>query len=187
VPKFLTQYRIFIGSPGGLEEERNIFHHTLEKSTGLYAEPRGVTFYPVGWEDTISGVGRPQELINEDLKECDYAVFILHDRWGSPTGGGHSSGTEEEWKLAEQLYKETKIRNIALFFKQVSSSQIRDPGEQLKKVIAFKQQIEQGKKYLFKSYGETDEFSELGADSGCGCSDTFEFICTSLRSPPQTA
>jgi len=71
-------------------------------------------FHPVGWEDTIGGVGRPQEQINEDLKHCDYAVFVLHDRWGSPTGSGHTSGTEEEWALAEELYKATKIRNITL-------------------------------------------------------------------------
>jgi tetratricopeptide (TPR) repeat protein len=161
MPKSLIQYRVFIGSPGGLEEERKLFRRTLEKCTELHAEPRGATFYPVGWEDTISGAGRPQELINEDLNECDYAVFVLHDRWGSPTGGGYSSGTEEEWTLAEKLYKETKIRNITLFFKQVAAAQLHDPGAQLSKVLAFKRQIEEGKKYLFKSFDSTDEFREL--------------------------
>jgi hypothetical protein len=132
VPKLLTQYRVFIGSPGGLEEERKLFRDTLEEQTRNHAEPRGATFSPVGWEDTTGGAGRPQELINEDLRQCDYAVFVLHDRWGSPTGGGYSSGTEEEWELAEQLYEQRTIRNIALFFKQLASSQLRDPGEQLR-------------------------------------------------------
>ena len=86
MPKTLTQYRVFIGSPGGLEEERRCFRHRLERYTAVHSEPRGVAFQPVGWEETIGGAGRPQELINEDLSECDYAVFILHDRWGSPTG-----------------------------------------------------------------------------------------------------
>jgi Domain of unknown function (DUF4062) len=85
VPKQLTEYRVFIASPSGLEEERKRFRETLERFNDIYAEPVGVIFYPVGWEQTVSGVGRPQALINEDLKECDYAVFILHDRWGSPT------------------------------------------------------------------------------------------------------
>jgi len=161
MPKPLTQYRIFIGSPAGLEEERKLFRIKLEKYTALHAEPRGITFYPAGWEDTTSGAGRPQELINEDLRQCDHAVFVLHDRWGSPTGGGYSSGTEEEWALAEQLYTETKIRNIALFFKQVASPQMHDPGHQLRKVIAFRQQIEKEKKYLFKSYVAVGEFGEL--------------------------
>src|SRR6266849_3753404 len=162
MPKSLTQYRIFIGSPSGLEEERKQFRLALEKCNMLHAEPRGVIFYPVGWEDKSSGGGRPQEQINEDLRKCDYAVFVLHDHWGSSTsGGGYSSGTEEEWELAEKLYKDAKLFNIALFFKQPSSSQLRDPGEDLKKVVEFKQQIEKEQKYLFKSFAQPDEFHEL--------------------------
>src|SRR5262249_36663951 len=160
MPKSLTQYRVFIGSPGGLTEEREAFRDKLQRFTSHHAEPRGVTFHPVGWEDTIGGVGRPQEIINEDLKQCDYAVFVLHDRWGSPTGSGHSSGTEEEWKLAEQVYTEARIPNIALFFKDVDPRQLRDPGEQLRKVLDFKKEIEAQKKYLFKAYDGTEEFCE---------------------------
>ena len=159
MPKTLTQYRVFIGSPGGLKLERERFRSILEKCTRNHGEPRGVTFYPIGWEDTIGGAGRPQAIINEDLKQCDYAVFILHDRWGTPTGS-HSSGTEEEWELAEKLYEQAKIRNIALFFKDVHPAQLRDPGDELRKVLKFRQGIEDSKKYLFKAYGEVDEFCE---------------------------
>lgn len=160
MPETLTRYRVFIGSPGGLDDERKRFRQILDKHTAFHSEPRGASFYPVGWEDTLGGVGRPQELINEDLRRCDYAVFILHDRWGSPTGSGYSSGTEEEWELAEKLYTGTTVRNIALFFKQVDPRQLRDPGDQLKKVLAFKKRIEAGKKYLFKNYSSIDEFCE---------------------------
>jgi len=95
MPRSLTQYRVFIGSPGGLNEERRRFRDVPEKFTKLHSEPNGVTFHPVGWEDTIGGVGRPQEQINEDLRQCDYAVFVLHNRWGSPPGPGaprHKAG-----------------------------------------------------------------------------------------------
>jgi tetratricopeptide (TPR) repeat protein len=160
MPKSLMQYRVFIASPGGLQVERERFRELLEKYTKLNAEPRGVTFFPVGWEDTIGGVGRPQELINEELKQCDYAVFVLHDRWGTPPGAGHSSGTEEEWKLAEELYAEAKIRNIALFFKDVDARQLSDPGAQLTEVLKFKKSIEAGRKYLFKTYVTPDKFCD---------------------------
>ena len=65
----------------------------------------GLLFIPVGWELTLRGMGRPQQVINDDLRRCDYGVFVLHDRWGSPTSksGGYSSGTEEEYALARQL------------------------------------------------------------------------------------
>jgi hypothetical protein len=72
--------------------------------------PRGVTFHPVGWEDTLSGVGRAQGLINKDLKQCDYAVFVWHDRWGSPTGKRKMVGTEEERKLAESSTNSVRSR-----------------------------------------------------------------------------
>jgi hypothetical protein len=160
MPRTLTQYRVFIGSPGGLREERERFRDVLEKFTRLHSEPGSVTFFPVGWEDTIGGVGRPQALINEDLRQCDYAVFVLHDRWGTPTGNGHTSGTEEEWELAEKLYKKTKLRNISLFFKKIDDRQLIDPGDQLKNVLKFKHKIEIEKRYLFKSYVNIDEFCE---------------------------
>jgi hypothetical protein len=158
MPRSITQYRVFIGSPGGLTDERLKFRAALEKCSAHHGIHKDVQFHPVGWEDTIGGVGRPQELINEDLKTCDYAVFVLHDRWGSPTGNGHTSGTQEEWALAEELYKANKIRNIALFFKVVDSGKLSDPGDQLKQVLAFKKKIEEEKRYLFKQYAALDEF-----------------------------
>jgi hypothetical protein len=64
VPKLLTQYRVFIGSPGGLPDERECFRRKLEKFSALHAEPKGVLFHPVSWEDTVGGVGRPHRAVN---------------------------------------------------------------------------------------------------------------------------
>jgi tetratricopeptide (TPR) repeat protein len=160
VPKAITQYNIFIGSPGGLIDERKKFRAQLDKCSLHHGSDKDVRFHPVGWEDTNGGVGRPQELINDDLRQCDYAVFVLHDRWGSPTGNGYASGIEEEWALAEELYKANKIRNIALFFKAVDPGKLGDPGDHLKPVLAFKKRIEEEKRYLFKEYGTLDEFAD---------------------------
>ncbi|WP_158044157.1 DUF4062 domain-containing protein [Skermanella pratensis] len=158
MPRSITQYRVFIGSPGGLEEERKSFKQLLDRYSIVHAGPHDVMFHPVGWEDTTAGVGRPQELINEDLKQCDYAVFVLHDRWGSPTGPTFSSGTEEEFALAEELYRAAKIYNIALFFKDVDQSRRNDPGPQLKAVLDFKRWIEDDKRYLFRQYSQSADF-----------------------------
>ena len=160
VPKLLTQYRVFIGSPGGLDDERECFRSKLERFSALHAEPQSVLFRPVGWEDTLGGVGRPQALINEDLKQCDYAVFVLHDRWGSPTGRRYTSGTEAEWALAQKLYRDNKVRKIVLFFKKVDSRQLRDPGKQLEQVLDFKKQIEEGRQHFFKQYERIEQFAE---------------------------
>lgn len=161
MPRSLTQYRVFIGSPGGLQEERKRFRELLERYSKVHGEPAGVVFHPVGWEDTLGGVGRPQEIINRDLEPCDFAVFVFHDRWGTPTGNGRTSGTEEELELAEKLYAETKLRNIVVLFKNVNDSQLRDPGPQLQKVLNFKKRIEGERKYLHHQYSEPGEFHDL--------------------------
>jgi hypothetical protein len=80
---------------------------------------------------------------------------------GNADRGGYSSGTDEEWELAEQFYKDTKLRNIGLFFESVNPAQLRDPEPQLQKVLHFKQEIEAGKRYLFKSYDLVDQFCEV--------------------------
>jgi Domain of unknown function (DUF4062) len=156
MPRSLTQYRVFIGSPGGLEDERRGFRDTLERFNRHHGKPAAIVFDPVGWEDTIGGVGRPQDLINDDLSQCDYAVFVLHDRWGTPTGTGHSSGFEAEWELAEKLHSE-KIRNIALFFKDASG---RPDPAQFAKVVEFHASIEREKKYFSKPFANTKEFCD---------------------------
>jgi tetratricopeptide (TPR) repeat protein len=160
VSRTITQYNICIGSPGGLTDERERFRANLEKCSSHHGYDKYVRFHPIGWEDTIGGAGRPQELINEDLRQCDYAVFVLHDRWGSPTGSGYSSGAAEEWALAEELYKANKIRNIALFFKKIDPGKLADPGDQLKAVLAFKKKVEEEKRHLFKQYVTLDEFAD---------------------------
>jgi len=158
MPKTITQYNVFIGSPGGLSEERESFRDALNKCSRLHASEKDVRFEPIGWEDTIGGAGRPQELINEDLRQCDYALFVFHDRWGTETGSGYTSGTEEEWALAEELYTANKIRNIALLFKKVDDGKLKDPGDQLKAVLAFKKKIETEKRYFFAQFDDVKDF-----------------------------
>src|ERR1700709_631898 len=102
MPRIITVYRVFIGSPSGLEAERERFRDILRRFSRVHARHHDVEFEPVGWEDTLPGKGRPQAKINEDLTRCDYAVFAFHDRWGSATGNGTMVGTEEEWEIAER-------------------------------------------------------------------------------------
>ncbi|WP_146076427.1 tetratricopeptide repeat protein [Rhizobium grahamii] len=161
MPRSLTAYRVFIASPGGLETERSAFRDVLTKFSDEHSPFTDVIFEPVGWEDALGGAGRPQEIVNHALDESDYAVFVLYDRWGSHTGGGYSSGTQEEWHVAEGRYKAQKLRNICLFFKNVDADRLRDPGPQLQKVIEFRQQIESEKKYLFKTFNDISEFQHV--------------------------
>lgn len=133
MPFKITAYRIFIASPGGLREEREAFRATVYDYNETDAIQRGVLFIPTGWEDTLAGAGRPQGIINQDLKNCDYFVLVVWDRWGSPPGvtgaGVYTSGTDEEFHVAERCLNDTNepMLQMVILFKAVPPERRVDP------------------------------------------------------------
>ncbi len=157
----LFHYKIFIASPGGLIEERKAFREIVENFNQSDAIERGFYFQPIGWEDTLGHQGRPQEIINEDLKKCDYMFLVLHDRWGSPSDDSkYSSGTEEEFHVGIECLNndELPMIRIALFFKDVPKNQLADPGAQLSRVLAFKKEREDKKDFLYETFDVKENF-----------------------------
>ena len=165
--KDVKQYRVFIASPAGLDKEREGFRDTLRDYNEMDAVERGVLFSPVGWEETLGGIGRPQSIINDEVISCDYFIMVLWDRWGSSPHmngkGKYSSGTEEEYHIALECLadKKTPMRQIVVFFKAVDERMLSDPGEQLKKVLEFKRKLEAEKTLLFHTYDEVESFKKL--------------------------
>jgi tetratricopeptide (TPR) repeat protein len=160
----LTSYKIFIASPSGLEMERRLFRDVVNEHNETDANARGVHFIPVGWEITLAGIGRPQSIINEELKQCDYFILLLWDRWGTPTGTpeGYSSGTHEEFVVAMQCRKDnsTPMRQVVCLFKSIDPRQLADPGEQLKKVLEFKKERQDKKDLLYNEFDEIENFKK---------------------------
>jgi len=159
-------YKVFIASPSGLEAERKLFVEVLDEYNKIEALHRGVMFQTVRWEDALARMGRPQHLINEELKECDYFLLLLHNRWGSSPGENKSkatSGTEEEYNIAMECYKDKifPMKQIAAVFKTIDNVQLADPGEQLQKVLEFKKKIEEEKKLLYATFFSEDEFRRI--------------------------
>jgi|HubBroStandDraft_4_1064222.scaffolds.fasta_scaffold03063_2 tetratricopeptide (TPR) repeat protein len=157
----LTAYRVFVASPGGLVSERQAFRDAIIAYNEMDAISRGVMFIPVGWEQTLPGMGRPQSLINEDLADCDFFVLILWDRWGSPSGDeAYTSATSEEFTIARDCWKNPDhcLREIAAFFKAPDTRQMSDPGEQLRNVLDFKRELERTKELLFNTFDDVSSF-----------------------------
>jgi len=164
MPEEIALYRVFIATPGGLEAERRVFTRVLNNYSTAEAIPRQALFFPVGWEDTLAGVGRPQELINQDLDRCDCFVLILWDRWGTPPGGDprYTSGTEEEFRRAMEHFRDPNhsLKQIVVLFKQVDPQRLQDPGVQLQRVLAFRAELENSRNLLFSTFSEGTELEE---------------------------
>jgi tetratricopeptide (TPR) repeat protein len=166
MPSPTTTYRLFIASPSGLENERRAFREQVTLFSQRFAVPKEINFVPVFWEDVHGGVGRPQDVINQVLKGCDYFVLVMADRWGSPpdSTGAYSSASEEEFRLAESMVASGSLRDILILFKGLPARQLADPGPQLKKVLRFRRVLDRQRKHLFKTYDSLKEFRSIVDD-----------------------
>ena len=75
--------RIFLASPGDLEEERIAIRDIVLEINESWANPLGYHIDLVAWEETVAGYGRPQHLINKDLDQCDLFIGMIWKRWGT--------------------------------------------------------------------------------------------------------
>lgn len=157
-------FKVFLGSPDGLEEEKKAFCEEVNFVNTTQANPRSVHFQVVRWEDIPPDYGRPQSIIDGYLKECQCYVLILWERWGSPPGSNegssYSSGSEEEFSLAEEWLSnpDARMRKIVVFFKSVDSEKWNSPDAQLEKVKSFRIQLQQENKLLYKEFAGIGDF-----------------------------
>jgi hypothetical protein len=154
--------KVFLASPGDLQDERRIAKSIVDEFNNLWADPLGYHVELVGWEDTVSVYGRPQETINQDLRRCEYFIGMMWRRWGTPPArkGRYTSGFEEEFRLSMESRASDGRPEISLFFKNVDENQLRDPGDELKKVLAFKKEIISKKTLLFETFDGAADIGE---------------------------
>lgn len=157
---FRKVLRVFIASPGDLGEERRLFRDIVDEVNRSKANGMRMQLEPLGWEDTLPGSGRPQELINEDIKKCDLMIMLLWKRWGTPTGE-YSSGFEEEYEMAKRLLEKEDKPEIMLYFRKVPDDMLADPGPQLRQVLNFKEKIESERKFLYKPYEDENQWEKI--------------------------
>ncbi|CDO34968.1 DUF4062 domain-containing protein [Novosphingobium sp. KN65.2] len=153
--------RAFIASPGGLEQERKAAFAAAKEINKSVAMPMGGRLELIGWEDTLSGNGRPQATINAEMETCDLFIGAIWSSWGSNPSldGPYTSGFEEEFERSRERHGQTGSPLMAMFFKNVEANQLRDPGQDLKKVLAFQEKLKAEKNFLYGTFAEADEFA----------------------------
>jgi hypothetical protein len=98
MPTHSKIYRVMIGSPSDLSEERQAAAAAVNDWNAQHADAEGAVLLPVMWEThamPTSGV-RPQSAINDQLVDrCDILVGMFWTKLGTATGVA-TSGTVEE-------------------------------------------------------------------------------------------
>jgi hypothetical protein len=154
--------RVFLASPGDLSDERRAAKTVVDEINDLFAEDFGYQVELVGWEDTVSVYGRPQATINRELERCELFVGLMWKKWGTPpdTIGKYSSGFEEEFETSVQRRLSEGRPEISLLFKEIDQDFLRDPGDDLKKVLEFKDKLIAEKNILFEQFADIREFEK---------------------------
>ena len=154
--------KVFLASPSDLQEERHAAKSVVDEFNNNWADHLGYQVELVGWEDTVSVYGRPQATINRDLEQCEYFIGMMWKRWGTPPddSGRFTSGFEEEFQTSVSNRQERGSPEISLFFKNIGADLLSDPGDELKKVLAFREKITTEKKILFATFDNIEEFQK---------------------------
>ena len=157
--------RAFLASPGDLQDERRAIRDVVVEFNESWADELGYQIELLGWEETVSGYGRPQHLINQEVDRCDLFIGMIWKRWGTPPSGSgeFTSGFHEEFERAMARRERGDSPEISLFFKIISDDFMEDPGDDLKRVLEFRDQIISEKKILFQKFRtvhDVEGFSE---------------------------
>lgn len=152
--KFRRTLTVFIGSPGGLAEERNAVQATVEEMNRLFAHRAGYHLDVVRYEDSVPGFGNPQERLNQELDRSDLFIGMLNRSWGSPPAGASNatSGFEEEYRRSLKRRQASGAPEMMVFFQTVPDDILRDAGPDLQKVVAFRQELDSEKPVFYKIF-----------------------------------
>lgn len=157
----VRKIRVFVSSPGDVQEERSRITKVFEELNATVAADKGLVLEPVRWESHASaeiGDG-PQEVINRQLGH-DFDVFlgIMWQRFGTPTKEA-DSGTEEEFLHAYAAWEQDRRRRILFYFcERPPAKWPPDDIEQVAKVAKFRKELET--KGVVGTYVTLEDFTD---------------------------
>ena len=146
MPGKIRTIHVFIASPGDVQRERDSLQgvvNELNRTFDVLLPRSGIRVELLRWEtDASPDLGRPQEIINSQIKDYDIFIGIFWKRFGTPTGKA-ASGTEEEFQIAFKNWKNSGRPRIMLYFNiaPIRPAQSSEEIEQLSKLVEFKERL----------------------------------------------
>ena len=159
--------RVFLASPGDLQDERRLIREVVVEFNDSWSDALGYHVELLGWEDTVSRFGRPQDLINEDVDRCDLFIGMIWKKWGTPPSHDNrfTSGFEEEFERSVARREKSQSPEISLFFTRIPDEIRADPGKDLQKVLEFRQDITARKNILYQEFADASAVVALARKS----------------------
>jgi hypothetical protein len=160
-PVPLLPLRIFVASPGDLAREREHVVAVVSELNQTTAHDAGFALQVVRWETHARpDLGRPQQVIFDQIGAIDIFVGLMWQRFGTPTGVAES-GTEEEFNAALDAWQRERWPRVMYYFSRVP---IEPPStiaaaEQLVKVARFRERL--NGLGLVWSYASEEEFRDV--------------------------
>ena len=168
----LKKLRIFAASPSDMAAERSKIEAVASTLKPL-ADSLGIVLEVVDWGSVLPSMGRPEQIILDQIKPDSWDIFIgiLWHRFGTPTGGKDAnteqiylSGTEEEFKVAHQLWQNHGRPRIMMYrCKRNVPLGVLNP-DQFKRVQEFFEQFdtyEGAHPGLYQTFDTTKSFEKL--------------------------
>jgi hypothetical protein len=158
VDSYLTEIKVFLGSPSDLIEERQKFRDIVAY-VNKWAYLSRIQFAARSSEDLSPDVGHAQDLINEKVfRDCRIFALLLWKKWGTPTKR-YTSGFEEEYETARALKEEDSDIRISLYLRDIPNCMLEAPDPDLVKVLAFREKAKG--ECFYKTYKNVDEWAKL--------------------------
>jgi Domain of unknown function (DUF4062) len=153
---------VFVSSPNDVKPERNIVESSIAEINRGIARRMGIRLDLERWENIRPGASDVMETIKHQLQTCDLFIMIFSRRFGASCTheGEYKSGTEMEFKVAQELRKNYGKPEIFTYFKKVQDEEtLKDPGPELSKVLEFQNKIKN--ELFYKDFDATKEFGAL--------------------------
>lgn len=110
------KFGIFVASTAEVKDFRDVLDAVAADLNHTLGRERRLLIDLVRWETHARpAAGRPQAVINRQIGSYDLFVGILWKRFGTPSGLANS-GTEEEFRIAWDLFQRGAIADILFYF-----------------------------------------------------------------------
>ena len=135
--------RIVVASPGDVQPERDVLSAAVGELNKQVAADHAVRLELYRWEtDAHPGfhLEGPQGLVDDKLHitDCDLLICIFWKRFGTPTLDS-ASGTEHEFRLAYEAWRQHGRPQIMLYFNQTPYTlRSKEEVEQLGRIVEFR-------------------------------------------------